>query len=592
MAAIHTRLNSISIQNKLYIYFILVAALPLAALCFFSYSKYGSILTSKTIQSTQQIIDQTTVNMDMMANEVEKISFMIFSNKDIRSILQKGPGNTLKEKLYNRDALQYTLYNYITSRDDIDSVYIIDEYKNLYYTTKDYNVTGKYIDAWISDPLKIREANGSVVWIETHPDKFNAQEPKNVISAARLLKNFDTSESLGILLANIEEKSFSDIYSDVDLGKSGHIFLISRAGRIISDPAENKLGKDVGKDILSNISKDKGNFVYKADGREMLVVYNVSSVTGFITVGQIPLDEILGEVYYIRNFVFILGLFILLASFLASIAFSKSITGPVKNLVRQMKRAEEGDFTARVEVNGSSEILSMKTGFNRMIEKIRELIDRVYEEQQKKKEAELQALQAQINPHFLYNTLNSIKWMAVLHNMQNISEMVTALNHLLYHSISKSGNIISIRNEIENLRNYVVIQKYRYNDKFEVHYEYDEELLEYKTLKLLLQPIVENSIFHGIENKKGTGNINIRIIKCNEIIKYIIEDDGIGIPQEILERINSHQPAVAGNRGFTSIGISNVDERIKLYFGSEYGLTVHSILGEGTTVEITTPLII
>lgn len=591
MAEILLKLNKMSIQNKLYVYFILVAAVPLALLCFFSYSKYSSILTRNTIQSTQQIIDQTTKNMDMMANGVEKITFMIFANKDIRSILQKGQGDTLKDRLYSRDAIQYTLYNYITSRDDIDSVYIIDEHKNLYYNTKDYNVTGKYVDAWISDSSKISAANGSVVWMGTHPDKFNAQEPKNVISAARLLKNFDTSQSLGILLANVEEKRFSDIYSEVNLGKSGVVFLMSSKGKIISHLDKKVIDNSVNKDILSNIRANKGNFVYTADGREVLVVYNVSSVTGFITVGQIPLDEILGEVYYVRNFIFYFGLLIIIAALFASIAFSKSITSPIKNLIKQMKRAEEGDFTARVEVEGSFEIQSMKMGFNRMIEKVRELINRVYEEQQKKKEAEMQALQAQINPHFLYNTLNSIKWMAVLHNMQNIVEMVTALNHLLYHSISKSGNIITIHEEIDNLKNYVVIQKYRYNDKFEVHYEYDEGVYEYKTLKLLLQPIVENSIFHGIENKKGTGNIYIRIFKSNDSVKYIIEDDGIGMSEEALEKVINYKKLVAGTRGFSSIGIRNIDERIKLYFGSDYGLTMQSVLGEGTIVEITTPII-
>jgi len=580
-----------SIQFKLCMYFLIIIIVPLLAIGMFSFWKFKDIISQKTIQSTQQLVDQTTRNLDFVLNEVEKVTFTIFAEKQIRNILQKGPAEDLKEKLYRKDIIQYILYNSITYRDDMDSIFIIDEERNIYYSAKDFDIANDIRIRWLLDYSKVFDANGKVVWLETHLDEFAEGSPKYVISAARVLKNFENSRRLGLLIANIEEQKLNDICNKVEIGKTSETYLVNNSGKIISHTNKKKINQFLEKKMLSNFTSKRGNFIFKSENEHLLIVYSKSDYTGFITISQIPMTEILKDTVNIKCFIIYTGIATIIAAFLIALMFSSSITNPIKNLVQNMKNTENGDFSIRIKVSGSAEIQSLNRGFNRMVEKVEELISRVYAEQNAKKEAELQALQAQINPHFLYNTLNSIKWMALFHNMQNISEMVSALTNLLHNSISNSKDFITIKEELKSLNDYVLIQKYRYNDKFQVTFEYEESILEYRILKLLLQPIVENAIFHGIENKKGNGNIKIMINTFGDKIKFVIQDDGIGMTTDTIERVMDKKANAQNQRGFSGIGIRNVDERIKLHFGEDFGLRIYSTLGAGTTVEVCIPLL-
>lgn len=206
----------------------------------------------------------------------------------------------------------------------------------------------------------------------------------------------------------------------------------------------------------------------------------------------------------------------------------------------------------------------------------------------KKADMEFQILQAQINPHFLYNTLDSIKWLAVIQNVHNISSMTNSLINLLKYNISRNNKTVMLSEELESVKNYVNIQKYRYGDIFEVTYDVNEDLLEYRILKFILQPIVENAIFHGFENMEGNCLIKIIARKKDEYLIIEIIDNGIGITNERLEDIQSPNK----DKGkFSGIGLRNIEERIKLYFGEKYGLTIDSKLHEGTHVSLFLPII-
>lgn len=587
----NARIKTNSIQFRLYIYFVIIIIVTLSVVGIFSFKKSEEIISRQTIKSTQQIVQQTTGNIDFMLKEVEKVTFNIFANKDIRTMIQYAQSEDLKDRLYTKDVIQYILYNAISYRDDIDSVYIVDENSNLYHNTKDYNVSNSATIRLLLDYSKAIEANGSLVWMETHVDEFNEGESKYILSGCRVLKDFDMSRRIGLLIANVNEDKLYNECIRTNLDPGGYLYVIGKNGKVISHPQKDKLNTDVEKAVLDGIKDTNGSFTYGSKDNKKLIVYNTSGYSGFITVGEIPLRELLRETYSIRNFILLVGVFTIIAAFLMALIFSQSITRPIKSLVKSMKKAEEGDFSIRVDIGGAEEIKSLKSSFNRMVGKIDELIRKVYEEENKKKEAELQALQAQINPHFLYNTLNSIKWMALLHNMQNINEMVTALSNLLYHSMNKSGDIISIGEEIESLKNYVLIQKYRYSDRFEVIYDYDTGILEYKTLKLILQPLVENSIFHGIENKKDKGRIWVKVRLEDEKIGFEVADDGVGITPEKLQDILSRRGAGDRKRGLSGIGIYNIDERIKLNFGMEYGLKLYRREGGGTRIEVWIPAV-
>jgi two-component system sensor histidine kinase YesM len=224
-----------------------------------------------------------------------------------------------------------------------------------------------------------------------------------------------------------------------------------------------------------------------------------------------------------------------------------------------------------------------------MIEKINDLLKQVLDEHIRKKDAEYKALQAQINPHFLYNTLNSIRWMAMIQKADNIKKVVDALGRLLRNCTSKVDEYICIREEIENLKDYIYIEKIAYKNKFQVEWDIDQEVLQYKCIKFILQPFVENSIFHGIQPKEQYGTIWISVKKQNDLIMFSIRDDGVGMAEEQVKDLLSND--IDGIKEFSGIGISNVNERIQMAYGRQGGIFVESKLGEYTNITIKIPAI-
>jgi two-component system sensor histidine kinase YesM len=223
-----------------------------------------------------------------------------------------------------------------------------------------------------------------------------------------------------------------------------------------------------------------------------------------------------------------------------------------------------------------------------MVSRIRQLMDQIVVEQEAKRKSELNALQAQINPHFLYNTLDSIVWMAENGKSEDVITMVTSLARLFRISISRGKNIITVREEIEHARNYLIIQKVRFKNKFSFNIDVDEEVIQYKTLKLILQPIIENALYHGIQYMVEEGSINISAKIAQGKLLYEIADSGLGIKPELLEKILSHDSKESGGAG---VGVRNVHERIQLCYGKEYGIEIQSELEEGTTVKLWLPIV-
>lgn len=278
----------------------------------------------------------------------------------------------------------------------------------------------------------------------------------------------------------------------------------------------------------------------------------------------------------IRSVFFVVsGLLLILILYL-----SYQITQPIQLLVSSMKKAEEGDLSISVPVRTKDEIGLLGESFNHMINRINHLIQEVYESEAKKRDAELRALQAQINPHFLYNTLNSIRWMANMHGAESISKAIVSLVRILEFSSQTSVEYITVQQEIQHVKYYESLLKLRYADKFTVDYQISEDALPYYMPKFILQPIVENAVFHGIEPKETAGTMIVSIQPEGQKLSFSITDDGVGMDQEGAE-----------HRKFTGIGIGNVNERLIRYCGNTCGLNIESAPGEGTTVSFSIPLL-
>jgi two-component system sensor histidine kinase YesM len=290
----------------------------------------------------------------------------------------------------------------------------------------------------------------------------------------------------------------------------------------------------------------------------------------------------------IRTFIFWLLFVVLIFVLLISAFMASKITRPIQKLKTSMERVEQGDFHINIHVKGTDEVEQLSRRFNIMVARIRQLMDQIIGEQEAKRKYEFEVLQAQINPHFLYNTLNSVVRMVGIGRNEDVITTITSLSKLFRISLSRGKAIITIQDEIEHIRNYLILQKIRYKNKFDYEILAEEEALSYTTIKLILQPIVENAIYHGIEFMTDEGWIQISVRIVEQKILFQVRDNGVGIAPSMLQNIVMGR--VKSEKG-SGVGFKNVNERIKLFYGEDYGIEVESELEVGTCVRIWIPLI-
>lgn len=282
----------------------------------------------------------------------------------------------------------------------------------------------------------------------------------------------------------------------------------------------------------------------------------------------------------------ILAIIIIVSTFI----IVSDILHPVDVLYDATERISEGDFGVRAKVHTKDELASLAEGFNNMAENMQTLIDKIKEDEQKMRHADLRLLQEQINPHFLYNTLDTIVWLIEADETDQAVNMVVTLSNFFRLTLSKGKEFISIREEEQHIASYLKIQEMRYHDILEYDIQMDQVIYDYQILKLTLQPLVENALYHGIKNKRSKGYIHIHGEKEGELIRLTVRDNGVGIDEDELEELREEikRPCKETERGF---GLANVNERISMYFGSEYGMTIQSTKGKGTTIEVVIPAI-
>jgi two-component system sensor histidine kinase YesM len=332
--------------------------------------------------------------------------------------------------------------------------------------------------------------------------------------------------------------------------------------------------------------------VRRIRGEDYQVVAQLSEYTQWKTVGVFPLNEIMRQVSTIRYYSLIIAGVTVLVALVVSVFFTGGIARPVIELRSLMKEAEEGNLAVRFEGRQEDEIGHLGKSFNTMIEEIQKLIDMVYREQQSKREAELKSLQEQIKPHFLYNTLDTIQWMAQEHGAQDIVKVVGALTRLFRIGLSRGKEMIRLTDELEHVRSYLIIQKARYEDKFDFSLSAEDGVLCCMVLKLTLQPLVENAIYHGIKERRGHGTIRVEALRRDAMLLLRVSDDGVGMSPRKLEEVRALLTASHPHgEGLAGYGIHNVHERIQLSFGTRYGLSFESASDRGTTVEVLHPLI-
>lgn len=394
-------------------------------------------------------------------------------------------------------------------------------------------------------------------------------------------KVYAESKLVGVILIDLRYSSIISLCTDVMPSNSGYVFILDDRGSIVYHPRQQL--------IYSNLMTEQTELVASLEEGESAEregkLYLASNIrdTNWRVAGVIEIDALLSDQ---RNLVWYFVVTALAFGLLAcaiSFFISKRITKPILNLERTVKKVREGDLSAKADPSSNDEVGDLSESFNEMTDRIAELMEKFEKEQIEKRESVLWALKAQINPHFLYNTLDSIVWMAEAGQNEDVVEMTSALAKMLRASIGRDSETATLRLELENIRNYLRIQKYRYKSKLNYEIDVPEKLYNRRVEHLSLQPLVENAIYHGIRERREGGLITVFAEEREGNLVIAVEDNGVGMTEERIREIMNREESVK------SMGVRNVDNRIKLTFGSEYGLKIESKPGVGTRVTMTLP---
>lgn len=541
------------------------------------YNKFTKISIQYVSINTQQIIEQVNLNLDYYIKNMIEISNLL---KDNINKNQNIPNQSLTEQMK-------VIMN---TRQDIVTMGLFTNKGELITAFPDTKLK-YYVDineqSWFNSVLKNQNL---LVFSSPHVQNLFEGKHSWVVSLSRAVTfSKDGKKISGVLLVDMNFQSIGELCQNVNLGKKGYIYIVDSTGNIVYHPQQQLIYSGLKYENNDDVLKhQKGTFMENLDGEKRMISVKPVNYTEWKIVGVSYMDEIVSIKNDTTSFVLIILCFGIVVVITISIVISAKITRPIKQLEKSMKKVEEGCFDIVVDVKGDDEVIRLSRNFNIMVTRIKELMKQIVYEQELKRKSELNALQAQINPHFLYNTLDSIVWMAENEKSEDVITMVTALARLFRISISRGKNIITVKEELEHAKNYLIIQKIRYKNKFKFDFEVDDRVLQFKTMKLLLQPIIENAIYHGIEYMVDEGNIKITANIEDGKLLYRVIDNGLGIKAELLKKILSHETETKSGSG---VGVKNVHERIQLYYGLEYGLEIESEIEEGTTVKIWLPIV-
>lgn len=572
-----------SIRFKLLIYFFILISLPIVLL-----GITGNIIYSKAIEDqantyTTKMIEQVTHNIEFHIRDMENIIGYLSKEPKVISFLELENNSEFHEDVGR------ILGIYKDAHPEISGIMIVSE-SNHYISNEMQRIARDSLsaEAWYRQAIEFpRQTKLFSNPIGRNITTIDDNSTDQVISVVKAVSHPITGKLLGVILIDVKLDIIKKVIESTKLGKTGFVYVMDAAGDIVYAPVNPIVYR-----LKQEWFLDPENTIMKTvQGSSFQIIYKKSNYTGWKTIGVFSLNETLSEIETLRHYsIFIAIVTLILAAFCA-FYFAASIAKPLSKLSSLMKTAEKGDLSVRFLNKTDDEIGQLGQSFNHMIQKISSLIELVYNEQKLKREAEFKALQAQIKPHFLYNTLDTIHWMAEAHGAKDIVRVVAALANLFRVGLSKGKEMISVGEELEHIENYLIIQKTRYEDKLNYEINFDENALSYHVPKLIIQPLVENAIYHGIHAKRGGGKVTITTKVENSKLYFCIIDNGIGMTAEKVQQIrgmleNPNNESTAGGYGTFS-----VNERIKLTFGSEYGLSYNSIYGEGTTVEFWLPLI-
>ena len=570
-----------SIRNSIFIYFTITSLVAVLLIVISIYSRLSSQLYDTVKQENISLVNRVDSSMEVYLRNIMKLSDTIYYGIVKNANLSEDSIGEKLTLLYNNNKEQVSNIALISKEGEPISVVPAARFR------KNFKAED---EEWFVNALNKTE---NIHFTLPHVQKMfekGDNSYKWVISMSRAVEiTVGGSTEQAVLLIEMAYQGLEEVLDEVTLGNGGYIYLMDSKGEIIWHPKFELIASGrVKENNLVAAGYDDGSREEVFNGTRQTVVTKTVGYTGWKLVGVIKGTGISLNMLKTRLFIVFVILLIIFIVILINSYISFRVTNPIRELEKSVKALEEGNLDADIYMGGSYEVQHLGKSVQDMKFRIKGLMQDIVSEHEEKRKSEFDSLQAQINPHFLYNTLDIIVWQIENEKQSEAVHTVTALARFFRLSLGKGKNIVTVRDEIDHVKNYLMIQHMRFKNKFDYEFDIAEDVLELPSLKLMLQPLVENAIYHGMEFMDGDGMITVKAWRKEDELYLSVADNGLGMTEDKVEMILTGKSTSGNGRG-SGIGVKNVNERIKLYFGEAYGLTIDSEPDEGTTVIIHLP---
>jgi two-component system sensor histidine kinase YesM len=599
-----------SLSRQMFVYFFIVILLSLSMVGIFSYMESSRAIDKQVEKYMTTVINNAAMQTDNHLATFERVSNSILSQQLVKKFLDMDPSDSYENYQFTSQIRKEVFEKvFITYPTQIHMIYILG-----YHGRSVFDQNQSFSSLSLDPSARLAELNektpdsGEIAILKT---SLLDKDQNKVITLARKIRGYSSYNPKGVLAIEFNEQQLSSLWSQVELGEQGFFFILDRQGKVIYAPDNDTMKAMLQSDIPERlVAGGDQRFNERVNGEQTMIISRKSEYSGWSLAISMPLKELRGPISSIRSTTITVGLVTLVIALFLAIRFGRSIVNPIRILKNGMRETEKGNWMSIETKPRADEIGGLIHSYNLMVSRLSEMIERVYDtelhnqktqlelqdNQLERQKAEFQALQLQINPHFLYNTLETINCYAIVQDSAEISEMVEGMAFMLRYSVQTNLEEITIANELNHVRNYMIILKHRIGRDFEIDVAIPPRLLLAKMVRLTLQPLIENIFQHAFPNgMEARHTIRIDAMEQGDKLFVVVEDNGCGMTEAKLEelrlRLLQNRLADDGHefkrRG--GIGVVNVHRRIQMVFGEAYGLTIDSKQYEGTRIIMSMP---